>query len=116
MGFNGVLVVGFNITRTYDLLVSGKGNRDSIYDCTRHYWANVKKDKAELADYVFGVAHCKVVGVFKPIRWYYTNPNDRKSRIEFDGFEIEDSPYLGMDLTDYFYKVQNPVRYIGNWG
>ena len=68
------LIIGFNITKTYDKLVSGKGNRDSIYDCTRHYWANVKIEKAELADYVFGVAHCKVVGVFKPHRWYYTEP------------------------------------------
>jgi hypothetical protein len=39
------LIIGFNITKTYDKLVSGKGNRDSIYDCTRHYWANVKMHK-----------------------------------------------------------------------
>ena len=53
----------------------------NIYDCTRHYWANVKIEKAELADYVFGVAHCKVVGVFKPHRWYYTEPGNRKTRM-----------------------------------
>lgn len=70
----------------------------NIYDCTRHYWANVKIEKAELADYVFGVAHCKVVGVFKPHRWYHTEPGSRKTRIQFEGEEIMDSPYLGMDL------------------
>ena len=67
------------------------------------------------AGYRFGVAHCKVVGVFKPHRWYYTEPGSRKTRIQFEGEEIMDSPYLGMDLSDYFKGVQNPVRYIGNW-
>lgn len=98
--FDDTLIIGFNISNTYDKLLSGKG---------------VKIEKAELADYVFGVAHCKVVGVFKPHKWYYTEPGNRKTRIQFDGEEILDSPYLGMDLSDYFKGIQNPVRYIGNW-
>lgn len=56
--FDNTLIIGFNISNTYDKLLSGKGDRDSVYDCTRHYWANVKIEKSELADYVFGVAHC----------------------------------------------------------
>ena len=113
--FDNTLIIGFNISNTYDILLSGQGDRDSVYDCTRHYWANVKIEKAELADYVFGVAHCKVVRVFKPHKWYYTEPGNRKTRIQFEGEEILDSPYLGMDLSDYFKGIQNPVRYIGNW-
>lgn len=109
------LIIAFNISKTYDLFKQGKGNRDSIYDCTRHYWANVNKEKAELAELVFGVAHCKVVAVFKPGIWYYTEKDNRKSRIQFEGKEIKDSEYIGMDLSEYFHRVQNPVRYIGNW-
>lgn len=109
------LFIAFNITRTYDLLVQGLGDRDSIYDCTRHYWANVDIEKAELADFALGVAHGKVVGVFKPHRWYYTEPDNRKSRIQFEGEEVNDSPYLGMDLSEYYIRIQNPVRYIGSW-
>ena len=109
------LIIAFNISKTYDLLIQGKGNRDSVYDCTRHYWANVKIEKAELAELAFGVAHGKVVGVFKPHRWYYSEPGYRKTRIQFEGEEITDSPYLGMDLSEYFDRIQNPVRYIGNW-
>ena len=62
------LIIAFNISKTYDLLIQGKGNRDSVYDCTRHYWANVKIEKAELADFAFGVAHGKVVGLLR-LKW-----------------------------------------------
>ncbi len=109
------LIIAFNISKTYDLLINCKGDRDSIYDCTRHYWANVNKEKAELAEYVFGVAHGKVVGVFKPSVWYYTESGKYINRIQFEGEEIHDSTFLGMDLTEYFHRIQNPVRYIGCW-
>ena len=112
---NNKLIIAFNITRTYDLLKQGRGDRHSLYDCTRHYWANVNKEKAELAELVFGVAHDKVVAVYKPEIWYYIEPDNRKSRIQFEGIEIPDSEYIGMDLSEYFHKVRNPVRYIGNW-
>ena len=114
MNINDTLIIAFNISVTYDKLISGKGDRDSIYDCTRHYWV-AKKSKAEMAEYVFGVAHGKVVGVFKPQRWYYTESGKYEGRIQFEGTEIDDSPFLGMDLSDYFYKIQNPCRYIGPW-
>ena len=39
------LIIAFNISKTYDLFLQGKGDRHSIYDCTRHYWANVKKER-----------------------------------------------------------------------
>ncbi len=106
-----MIIIAFNISRTYDLLLRGKGDRADLYDCVRHYW-KAKKENAERADYVFGVVRCKVVGVFRPTRWYYTESGKYEGRLEFDGEEIEDSPYIGMDLSDYFHKVQTPVRYI----
>ena len=107
------LIIAFNISKTYDLLMQGKGDRDSIYDCTRHYWANVNKERAELAELAFGVAHGKIVGVYKPISWYYIEQHG--GRIEFEGTEISNSQYLGLDISEYFCKMQNPVRYIGCW-
>lgn len=109
------LIIAFNISKTYDLLMQGKGDRESIYDCTRHYWANVKRDRAMLAEYALGVAHGKVVGVYKPTRWEYVYRGNGKYRIEFEGTEVADSSYLGEDVSAYFYKQQNPVRYIGIW-
>ncbi len=108
------LIIAFNISKTYDLYIQGKGDRSSLYDCTRHYWANVKKERAELAELVFGVAHGKVVSVYKPTSWHYVDYKGGQ-RIEFDGEEILDSPYIGLDVSEFFYKVQNPVRYIGCW-
>ena len=108
------LIIAFNISKTYDLLLQGKGDRTSIYDCTRHYWGRVKKQRAELAELAFGVAHGKIVGVYKPQVWrdvQYQN----STRVEFEGIEIADSQYLGLDISEYFHKVQNPVRYIGRW-
>lgn len=107
------LIIAFNISKTYDLLIQGKGERTSIYDCTRHYW-KVQMAKAELADLAVGVAHGKIVGVYKPTSWRYVEYKDSR-RIEFEGIEIENSPYIGMDVSAYFYRIQNPVRYIGNW-
>ena len=107
------LIIAFNITKTYDRLLQGAGDRTSIYDCTRHYW-KVQKVKAELADLVFGVAHGRVVGVYKPTSWHYVKYHD-SMRVEFEGLDITDSPYLGKVVSEYFHRVQNPVRYIGNW-
>ena len=78
---NNRLIIAFNISKTYDLFVQGKGNRVSIYDCTRHYWANVKQTKAELAELVFGVAHGKVVGVYKPTSWHYVEYLNNSQRL-----------------------------------
>ena len=110
---DGKLIIAFNISKTYNLFIQGKGSRNSIYDCTRHYW-RVAQKRVELADLAFGVAHGKVVGVYQPILWRDVEYRDGR-RMEFEGVEISDSPYLGMDVSEYFYKVQSPVLYIGKW-
>lgn len=108
------LIIAFNISKTYDLFKQGKGDRKSIYDCTRHYWANVNKERAELAELALGVAHGIIVGVYKPISWHYVK-RGYSYRIEFEGIEVIDSPYIGLDISEYFHKIQNPIRYIGRW-
>lgn len=107
------LIIAFNITKTYDLLLQGKGDRASIYDCTRHYW-RAQKTKAEIAELAIGVAHGKIVVVYKPTSWRYVDYN-HSCRIEFEGSEVVDSPYIGMDVSEYLGKTRNPVRYIGRW-
>lgn len=106
------LIIAFNISKTYDLLMQGKGDRHSIYDCTRHYW-RVSSKKAEQAELILGVAHGRVVGVYKPTSWRYVEYGNGR-RIEFEGVEVADSAYMGV-VTEYFHKSQNPVKYIGNW-
>ena len=96
-------IIGFNITRSYLL-----HERPNIYECTRKYWRlDVKRAKnAELA---FGICSGITIGVFKPLQWYQSE--EYPGRWEFDGEEIDDSPYLNKDISALTGKRQNPVMY-----
>jgi len=103
-------LMAVNITKTYDELLARTGTRTSVYDCTRHYW-RAKLARALEADYILGVAHGKVVAVYRPKEWHYTSNPAYSGRIAFTGDEIVGSAFIGMNLTAYF-KNRNPVRYI----
>ena len=51
-----------------------------------------------------------IVGVFKPTRWFLSE--EYIGRWEFEGEEIEDSPYVLMNISHLLRKRQNPVMYI----
>lgn len=97
-------IIGFNITRSYL-----QHERPSIYECTRKYW-RLDVKRAQNAGLAFGICSGIIIGVFKPLRWYKSE--EYPGRWEFDGEEIEDSPYLNMDISTMIGKRQNPVMYI----
>lgn len=97
-------IIGFNITKSYQ-----RHERANIYECTRKYW-RLDVRRAKNADLALGICSGIIIGVFKPLRWYKSE--GYPGRWEFDGEEIENSPYLNMDISAFMGKRQNPVMYI----
>ena len=110
-------------------------DRGGIYAAVRWAWrANL--GRAERADYVLAVetgTGGKIIGVFKPKKWYKsTAENDKKykhflneggseeteKRIAFQGVEADENirrKYLDKLLPLEFSASQNPVRYTYEW-
>ena len=83
--------------------------RPSLYECTRKYW-RLNGNRAQNAELVFAIFQGYIVGVFKPTRWFLSE--EYIGRWEFEGEEIEDSPYILMNISHLLGKRQNPVMYI----
>jgi hypothetical protein len=105
--------------------------RGGIYAAVRWAW-KAKLERAERADYVLAVetgTGGKIIGVFKPKKWYKsTAENDKKykhflneggsdeteKRIAFQGVEADENTrrkYLDKFLPLEFRATKNPVRY-----
>lgn len=103
---NNDRIVCFNVSKTYLLC-----ERPNLYECTRKYW-RLNGKRVQNADFVFAVCSGYIVGVFKPIRWYLTNSKEFNGRWEFDGEEIDNSPFINMNISHLIGRRQNPVMYI----
>lgn len=101
---NNDKIVCLNICKTYRA-------GDDVYECAKKYW-HLNGERAKSADFVFAVFQGRIVGVFKPVRWYLTDSKEHEGRWEFEGEIIDASPYLGKDISHYVGKSQNPVMYI----
>jgi hypothetical protein len=108
-----------------------RGRKNDVYDAVRWAWkANLKR--AERADYVLAVetgTGGRIIGVFKPEKWYKaTAENDKRyghflneggseeteKRIAFQGERADKNAmnrYLNKFLPLEFRTSQNPVRY-----
>ena len=51
-----------------------------------------------------------VEAVYIPTEWKYSE--ERIGRCEFIGYEEYDSDYIGKNVTRFYGKSQNPVKYI----
>lgn len=92
---NNDKLVAVSITKSMN-----EGKRGSLYECARKWWA-MNLCKASQADYVLAVYSGEVIGVFKPSRWYVTESGEYEGRIQFDGLEVTNSPYLHKDIRMY---------------
>ena len=97
-------ILCLNVSRTYLLC-----ERPTLYECTRKYW-RLNGNRTQYAELVFAVSQGYIVGVFKPTRWFLSE--EYIGRWEFEGEEIEDSPYILMNISHLLGKRQNPVMYI----
>ena len=96
-------LIFININKTYVT-----GERGSIYEATRKYW-RLNGNRARQATYALAVYRGIVRAVFKPTRWYLSK--DYPGRWEFDGDEIENSPYLNKNTRKIVSGSQNPISY-----
>jgi len=69
--------------------------RNSIYDATRFAWT-LSENKMKKVEYVLGIKHGSVVGVFKPIKWMKATKDnfpefgiDRNKRWGFEGIDAD---------------------------
>lgn len=98
-------IICININKTFV-----NGERSDIYDATRHYW-KMSITRACKATHVLSIYRGIVRAVFVPEKWY-TSPQFNHQRIEFEGRQIFDSPYLNTKISNVVKCGQNPINYI----
>ncbi|MBO7442488.1 MAG: hypothetical protein J6T83_05355 [Paludibacteraceae bacterium] len=96
-------LICININKTYN-----NGERENIYEATRKYW-KMNGRRAMSSTFVLSVYKGIVRAVFKPTLWYPSQIY--KGRWEFEGIEIEGSPYLHKSVKNIISPSQNPISY-----
>ena len=89
----------------------GKVKRENLYEMTRKYW-KVDITRARRATHVLAIVNGIVEEVYNPVDWKYTEDQKHIGRCEFLGVKDEYTTYIGKDVSDFYGKSQNPVRYI----
>lgn len=97
-------IICININKTFV-----NNERADIYDATRHYW-KMNINRARSATHVLAIYRGIVRAVFKPTKWYPSASYDK--RIEFEGEQLTDSPYLNKSIKNTVKCGQNPINYI----
>ena len=67
-------------------------------------------ETAEKATHVLAIINGIVEAVYIPREWKYSE--ERIGRCEFIGYEEYDSDYIWKNVTRFYGKSQNPVKYI----
>lgn len=89
----------------------GKLQRENMYEMARKYW-KVRYERVSRATHVLAITGGKVEAVYIPQSWFLTKNPRYEGRYEFSGEEVFNSPYLGKDVTGFYGRSQNPVKYI----
>ncbi len=89
----------------------GKVKRENLYEMTRKYW-KVDINRARRATHVLAIVNGIVEEVYNPVDWKYTEDLKHLGRCEFLGIEDEHTTYIGKDVSVFYGKSQNPVKYI----
>lgn len=104
-------LIVININKTYHSGIS-------IYDATRMSWV-LKKQRADKVNYILSEYNgvIRAVFVFKDpkIGWQpFHNPQDKRQRYYFEGYEITDPAILSQYMNKRINKkrgASNPIRY-----
>ena len=89
----------------------GKVKRENHYEMTRKYW-KVDITRARKATHVLAIVNGIVEEVYIPVDWKSTDDPKHIGRCAFLGTEDEHTTYIGKDISDFYGKSQNPVKYI----
>lgn len=104
-----------NIKHSYEAMIKNETSspyyRKDLKDCTRMYW-KISDDKAEAATHILGCYNGIVKEVIR-ISSYSTDESEYAGRKVFEGEELNDSEYLGMDIRSLFSTLANfRIKYI----
>ena len=98
-----------NIKHSYEAMIKNETSspyyRKDLKDCTRMYW-KISDDKAEVATHILGCYNGIVKEVIR-ISSYSTDEGEYAGRKVFEGEELNDSQYLGMDIRSLFGTLAN---------
>lgn len=98
-----------NIKKSYEAMINHDTTsfyyRESLKECTRKFWS-VREDKANAASHILGCYKGIVKEAIK-ITSFFTSEDEYPGRKVFEGEELEDSQYIGMDLHDIFDTLAN---------
>ncbi|NPD81174.1 hypothetical protein HPS57_04195 [Prevotella sp. PINT] len=103
-----------NIKQSYEAMLSKDTThplyRETIKECTRKYWP-ISDDKADAATHILGCYNGFVKEVIE-ISSYTIDKDNYPGRKVFEGREIKDSKYMGLDIRELFDNLANfRVRY-----
>lgn len=106
---NSHRLIFVNIKNSYEAMIyKDKSNpyyRENLKECTRKYW-NIADIKAESATHILGCYKGIVKEVIR-ITSFFTSEDDYPGRKVFDGEELKNSPYIGMDIRNIFDSIAN---------
>ncbi|MCM1108180.1 MAG: hypothetical protein NC388_03865 [Clostridium sp.] len=98
-----------NIKDSYEAMINHDMTnfyyRDTLKECTRKFW-NISDAKAHAATHILGCYKGIVKEVIK-ISSYIIDNDCYPGRKIFEGEEINNSKYIGMDIRDIFDSLAN---------
>ena len=68
--------------------------------------------RAKKATHVLAIVNCIVEEVYNPVDRKHTEDPKHIGRCEFFGVEDEHTTYIGKDVSAFYGRSQNPVKYI----
>lgn len=106
---NNDKLIFVNIKNSYEAMINNdKSNpfyRENIKECTRKYWT-IADSKADKATHILGCYKGIVKEVIK-ISSVETSQKDYPGRKIFEGKELPNSKYIGMDIRNLFDTLAN---------
>ena len=101
----GEPLIMFYVSRALD------GDRPDPYDAVRSAW-EINIDKARAYNLVLARHHDRIVGAYRPVRWY--EYPDGRGRWAFDGKPAESAVqnlYVGKHVPPHYLNGRSPFRY-----
>ncbi len=102
---NSDKLIFVNIKRSYEALIKDEKAdpyyRENLKECTRKYW-KISNKKAEAATHILGCYKGIVKEVIK-----ISSFNEHLGRKIFEGDDLKNSKYIGIDIRDIFSTLVN---------
>jgi len=99
-----------NINKSYEAMqkkdIASHYYRPNLKECTRKYW-RIKDEYAKNATHILGCVKGIVKKVIQIESMQISRDPDHLGRKVFEGIEINNSPYIGLDIREIFDTLAN---------